>query len=96
MDTKFIKTAGQKSKPAQPNLHISGIAGTVFGLFLAVGIVGAVIMDGLIDGGWIGLYVLAMSFIGTYVLFALKVASQWEKAIVLRLGKFRGLKGPGA
>ncbi|HUE99523.1 MAG TPA: slipin family protein, partial [Anaerolineales bacterium] len=84
------------SKPAQPNLHISGIAGTVFGVFLTAGIVGAVIMDGRVDGGWIGLYVLAMSFIGTYVMFALKVASQWEKAVVLRLGKFRGLKGPGA
>jgi regulator of protease activity HflC (stomatin/prohibitin superfamily) len=36
-----------------------------------------------------------MTLIGTYVLFALKVASQWEKAIVLRLGKFRGLRGPG-
>jgi regulator of protease activity HflC (stomatin/prohibitin superfamily) len=31
-----------------------------------------------------------------YVLFALKVANQWEKAVVLRLGKFHGLKGPGA
>jgi len=33
--------------------------------------------------------------IGTYFLFAIKVASQWEKVIVLRLGKFKGLKGPG-
>jgi len=28
-------------------------------------------------------------------LFALKVADQWEKAVLLRFGKFRGLKGPG-
>jgi regulator of protease activity HflC (stomatin/prohibitin superfamily) len=28
-------------------------------------------------------------------MFALKVASQWEKAIVLRLGKFHALRGPG-
>ena len=28
-------------------------------------------------------------------MFALKVANQWEKAVVLRLGKFHGLKGPG-
>ncbi len=26
---------------------------------------------------------------------SIKVASQWERAVVLRLGKFRGLKGPG-
>jgi regulator of protease activity HflC (stomatin/prohibitin superfamily) len=30
-----------------------------------------------------------------YILFALKMASQWEKAVVLRLGKFRNLAGPG-
>ncbi len=33
--------------------------------------------------------------LGIYFLLALKIASQWEKAVVLRLGKFRGLKGPG-
>ncbi len=30
-----------------------------------------------------------------YILFALKVARQWEKAVVLHLGKFQGLRGPG-
>ena len=30
-----------------------------------------------------------------YVLFALKIANQWEKAVVLRLGKFIRLAGPG-
>jgi regulator of protease activity HflC (stomatin/prohibitin superfamily) len=34
--------------------------------------------------------------IGIILLFALKVASQWEKAVVLRLGKFLSLRGPGA
>src|SRR5512144_906761 len=29
------------------------------------------------------------------ILFALKVAQQWEKAVVLRFGRFRGLRGPG-
>lgn len=32
---------------------------------------------------------------GLYLLFALKVANQWERAVVLRFGKFQGLKGPG-
>ena len=39
--------------------------------------------------------VYALTGIAVYFLFALKVASQWEKVIVLRLGKFIGLKGPG-
>lgn len=32
---------------------------------------------------------------GAYFLFAVKVARQWEKAAVLRLGRYKGLKGPG-
>ncbi len=27
--------------------------------------------------------------------FGIKIANQWERAVVLRLGKFQGLKGPG-
>lgn len=32
---------------------------------------------------------------GLYALFAIRVAEQWEKALVLRMGRFRGLRGPG-
>ena len=31
-----------------------------------------------------------------YVVFALKIANQWEKAVVLRLGRFVRLAGPGS
>jgi len=37
----------------------------------------------------------AGGFIGLYFMFAIKVADQWEKAAVLRLGRYRGLFGPG-
>jgi regulator of protease activity HflC (stomatin/prohibitin superfamily) len=33
--------------------------------------------------------------IGLYFLFAIKVADQWQKAAVLRLGRYIGLRGPG-
>ncbi len=33
--------------------------------------------------------------IGLYFLFAIRVAEQWEKAAVLRLGRYTGLRGPG-
>ena len=33
--------------------------------------------------------------IGLYFLFAIKVAEQWQKAAVLRLGRYIGLRGPG-
>jgi regulator of protease activity HflC (stomatin/prohibitin superfamily) len=96
MDTKFMKNLSQKKQSKDYDPHISGIAGTLFGVFLTAAIAGGVIMDNRIDGGWIGLYVLAVLLTGIYVLIALKVASQWEKAVVLRLGKFHGLSGPGA
>jgi regulator of protease activity HflC (stomatin/prohibitin superfamily) len=32
---------------------------------------------------------------GLYLLLAIKVADQWEKVAVLRLGKYVGLRGPG-
>ncbi len=33
--------------------------------------------------------------IGLFLLASIKIADQWEKAVVLRMGKFRGLRGPG-
>ena len=38
---------------------------------------------------------IAGVLIGLYLLFAIRVADQWEKVAVLRLGKFIGLRGPG-
>ncbi len=42
---------------------------------------------------------IALAFVsllvGLYLLFSLKIANQWEKAVVLRFGKYRGLSGPG-
>jgi regulator of protease activity HflC (stomatin/prohibitin superfamily) len=75
--------------------RIPPIAGTIFSVILVIAIVGAILMDGkqpdIVSGGW----VVGWMLVGIYILFALKVASQWEKAIVLRLGKFQGLRGPG-
>jgi regulator of protease activity HflC (stomatin/prohibitin superfamily) len=33
--------------------------------------------------------------VGIYLLFSIKIADQWEKVAVLRLGRFTGLRGPG-
>ena len=95
MDTKFIKSMTDRKKN-QPDPHIPPIAGTIFGLLLLVAILGAVFGDGKFSDAVLGVWVLGWTLLGTYVMFALKVASQWEKVVVLRLGKFHGLKGPGA
>jgi regulator of protease activity HflC (stomatin/prohibitin superfamily) len=33
--------------------------------------------------------------LGLYLLFAIRVADQWEKVAVLRFGRYIGLRGPG-
>ena len=94
MDSNVIKNIMQK-KPGKDDQHISGIAGTAFGIILAIAVLGALMMDGRLPDLWIGVFVAVLTVLGTYILFALKVASQWEKAVVLRLGKFHALRGPG-
>jgi regulator of protease activity HflC (stomatin/prohibitin superfamily) len=37
----------------------------------------------------------AVLIIATIITASIKVADQWEKAVILRMGKFVGLKGPG-
>ena len=39
--------------------------------------------------------VIAGAIIGLLVAMSPKIAKQWERAVVLRLGKYTGLKGPG-
>lgn len=41
------------------------------------------------------LFLVVGILLGLYCAFAIKVADQWEKAIVLRLGRYQGLRGPG-
>jgi regulator of protease activity HflC (stomatin/prohibitin superfamily) len=94
MDSKFFKSVTQK-KQSKDNLHISGIGGTLFGLCLVIALLGAVFGDNRFSDGLLGAWVIFWVLVGTYVLYALKVASQWEKAVVLRLGRFHGLRGPG-
>jgi regulator of protease activity HflC (stomatin/prohibitin superfamily) len=43
----------------------------------------------------IGTSLVVLNLIGLYILFALKIADQWEKSVVLRFGRFVGLRGPG-
>ena len=39
--------------------------------------------------------VIIAGLTGLYFLFSIKVAAQWQKAAVLRLGRYIGLRGPG-
>lgn len=92
MKNNFLKSMVQSKKDDQ---HIPAIAGSLFGVFLLIAILGAILGDGRYSDAVIGIWVLTWTMIGIYFLFAIKVASQWEKVVQLRLGKFVGLRGPG-
>jgi len=95
-DQAQAQTSSQAPPAKSPdNIHISGIAGTIAGFLYAIAIVAAIIMDGHVPDYWIAALFIGVSLVAVYILFALKVARQWEKVVLLRLGKFRGLRGPG-
>jgi len=76
--------------------RINGVAGFLAGLIYTLAVLGAIFLDSLnVPDLWTGLYVLLFTLLGTYILMGLKIASQWEKAVILRFGKFRHLAGPG-
>ena len=86
---------GASTKP-RSSLRVSGVGGFLFAIFFIVAIIGVAIMDtnGVSETISVS-YLIIMILIGTYLLLATQVASQWEKAVVLRFGKFRNLRGPG-
>lgn len=68
--------------------QISGIAVALFVISVAAGLGLAAAFSNrgpLVAGG----------AVGAYLLFSIKVADQWEKVAVLRLGRYIGLRGPG-
>ena len=94
MKAKFLESV-KKTVLTKPDPHIPPIAGFAFTVILLVALLGALLGEGQFSESVLGGWVIAWGLIGLYVLFALKVASQWEKVVVLRLGKFHRLAGPG-
>jgi regulator of protease activity HflC (stomatin/prohibitin superfamily) len=76
--------------------HISGISTFMFIVALVIGFAGGLMMfNSGVPFGYILLYFGFWFFIGVIFMYSLRVAQQWEKGVLLRLGKFRGLRGPG-
>jgi len=90
-----IKTRKDLSKSQKANSHVSGVAGMIFAILMIATVLGAALMAEKVPDWLVGTYTLGLTLIAVYILFALKIASQWEKAVVLRLGKFHKLAGPG-
>lgn len=83
-----IKKDGREAVSFSANPQISAV-----GTLLAVSATAAgVLATGLTRTPW---PLVAGLLAGLYLLFAIRVAKQWEKAAVLRLGRYIGLRGPG-
>ncbi len=70
----------------------------VAALAAAVVVVVGAGLNRLSEGTWdqMNIYiVICTGLIAAICFFGIKIANQWERAIVLRLGKFKSLKGPG-
>lgn len=74
-------------------LQVNQIAKAVFLILLAIDAVICI----LLYPAWIEILIAAPVglFIALFISASIKIANQWEKGVVLRMGRFIGLKGPG-
>jgi len=91
-------TTKDTKQTKQQDLHVPAIAGTLFLVIMLIGCLPGIYFseNRILSDLWTGLWILGWTLVAMYILFGLKVAAQWEKAVVLRLGKFKKLAGPGA
>ncbi len=90
-----FKAQAQAVKKAQET-HLNPLGLTIFIVLVTIAVFLAATMDTRGYPDWaIAVVFVSIGILATLLLAAMQVARQWEKAVVLRLGKFSGLKGPG-
>jgi regulator of protease activity HflC (stomatin/prohibitin superfamily) len=70
----------------------------VAALVTAIVVLAGACLNRLIEHTWMdwNIYVIIVTaLVASICFFGIKIANQWERAVILRLGKFRALKGPG-
>jgi len=84
-------------KPAEEGRkYVSGVSVALAVILWVAGVITTAVVGGATHDDSAVLYTLfPFLLVGFYCLFAIKIATQWEKAVVLRLGGYRGLRGPG-
>lgn len=75
-------------RPDLPQMKLSNIGVALLVLCVAAGVAVTKMLDRPEP-------LVAGALVGAYLLFAIRVADQWEKVAVLRMGRYLGLKGPG-
>ena len=87
-DTSLQFTRPPRSSPNDTRYPVQGL---VVGLLGGGGILGGLLLTGVMLP-----VAAAVGAVGALLLGStIKYADQWEKAVVLRLGRYRGLRGPG-
>jgi len=77
---------GQDSVVRAPRMNVVSIA--ILVASLAIGMLGVRALNNPIP-------LVGMAIVGLIFMQAPRIAEQWERAVVLRLGRFVGLRGPG-
>ncbi len=75
---------------------VNYFASLIFFLILIIGAFIAFSFSGTSSFGFVSWIIVIISFIAAIIISSsIKVANQWERVVVLRLGHFLSLKGPG-
>jgi regulator of protease activity HflC (stomatin/prohibitin superfamily) len=86
----------RKVQADNEKIRLNGVGGTLAAILMMAGILAALWLDSVdASDAVIGIVITLIEVAALYILFALKVANQWDKAVVLRFGKFHALRGPG-
>lgn len=93
MDAKFASRSRSINNALDPRIPL--VAFMLFGLGLLASVLGTILLAMWLPGGWAAAYMISTLLVSLYVLTSTKIAAQWEKAVVLRLGRFHRLAGPG-
>ncbi|MBN2148638.1 MAG: slipin family protein [Anaerolineales bacterium] len=95
-DTMARETTVPYQSPQSGTFRVNGVAGMLYLVLLTIATIGGIWM-GVAQVSWIVIVIFCtvLFLAAHYVLLALQIGSQWEKAVVLRFGKIRGLSGPG-
>jgi regulator of protease activity HflC (stomatin/prohibitin superfamily) len=86
--TLLKKTGGDGMRSNQIELRLSSVGIMLCVMCLVVGIAITAVLQNPAPA-------IVGVLAGVYLLFSLRVADQWEKVAVLRLGRYAGLRGPG-
>jgi regulator of protease activity HflC (stomatin/prohibitin superfamily) len=86
-----LVSAASTARGHSPNEARYPVVALTAGLAAGAAVAGGLFLAGAVPG----LVAAAGAVVGLFTGSSIKYADQWERAVVLRLGSYRGLRGPG-